>query len=113
MLLTSAFDLSFSVTLNFYSCAALPIFLATNLSSRQCTQRREVIAAELEHLLRNHESPDAFVQQSLLLECLGLNNDKKSILTRTINAIFPNSSKKTVTIENKATYPLYNYTSLQ
>jgi hypothetical protein len=84
----------------------LPIFLATNLSSRQCTQRREVIAAELEHLLKYHENPDVFVQQSVLLQCLGLTNDKKSILTRTINAVFPSSSKKTVTIENKPTYPL-------
>ena len=106
MLLSSDFDLSFLITLYYYSYAALPIFFATNLSSRQCTQRREVMAAELEHLLRYNENPDVLVQQSVLLQCLGLTNDKKSILTRTIKALFPNSLRKTVTIESKVTYPL-------
>jgi hypothetical protein len=83
------------------------IAAATNMSSHQCIKRRESIETELKNILAYQENPDAFVNQSMLLDLLELTADKKSLLTRTVKAVFPNSAKKTVVIEHEATYPLY------
>ncbi|XP_028412057.1 uncharacterized protein LOC114534786 [Dendronephthya gigantea] len=75
-------------------------FAASNLSSRQCSQRRNQLASKLEEILEYRENPDDHVEQSVLMEYLDVMDDQKSILTRAIKALFPEATKRSAMIAN-------------
>jgi uncharacterized protein YecA (UPF0149 family) len=60
---------------------------------------------ELERIVEYHEESDVYVKQSLLMALLDLSDDDKSIITRSIKGLFPNSNKKTMMIEYETMYP--------
>jgi hypothetical protein len=44
------------------------------------------------------EDPNAHIKQSLLIDMLNLEPKEKSLLTRTVKATFPNSTKKIIMV---------------
>jgi hypothetical protein len=81
-------------------------FIAYNLSSHQCNERRQLLSNELEYLVQYKEDPNAHIKQSLLMDMLNLEPKEKSLLTRTVKATFPNSTKKIIMVDRESMYPI-------
>lgn len=70
----------------------LKTFVASNLSSKQCDQRRSVICDKVKTIVVGKEDVASFVKQSDLLSLLNLTVKDKSLLTRCVHTCFPNSN---------------------
>ena len=70
----------------------LKTFVASNLSSRQCDQRRSVICDKIKTCVVGKEDAASFVKQSDLLSLLNLTVKDKSLLTRCVQACLPSST---------------------
>jgi hypothetical protein len=82
--------------------------IAYNLSSFQCKERRQNLSVDLESVLVYDEDSDVYVRQSVLMDLLDLAAEGKNVLTRTITALFPGSSKKRKMIDHESMYPFQN-----
>ncbi len=69
--------------------------LASNLSRKQCDDRRSMICEQIKNFVVVKEDDSAsFVKQSDLLNLLNMAESDKSLLTRCVKVCFPNSTKQ-------------------
>ena len=75
------------------------------MSKIKCDERRQTLMTKLEQILETHNDSNVYVKQSFLLSLLGLSDEDKSILTHAVKVQFPNSTKKSLTLDHATVYP--------